>query len=91
MAFAGRRDLFPPETFPSLWERVEEMIRTGSIRAVDEERGLAKRADGVHEWAKQQTDLFSTWTLRSSARPPPFWPLIRASSAAGTAATMPRG
>jgi hypothetical protein len=55
----GRRDLFPPESFPSLWERVEEMIGNGSIRAVDEvERELAKRADGVHEWAKHQTDLF---------------------------------
>lgn len=55
----GQRDLFPPETFPSLWERVAEVIANGSIRAVDEvERELAKRADAVHVWVKQQPDLF---------------------------------
>lgn len=55
----GRRDLLPPETFPSLWERVEDMIGQGRIRAVDEvERELAKRADEVHTWAKKQTELF---------------------------------
>jgi hypothetical protein len=55
----GRRDLLPPETFPSLWSRVEEMIGHGAIRSTDEvERELSKRADEVHTWAKTQTDLF---------------------------------
>jgi hypothetical protein len=32
----GRRDLLPPETFPTLWGRVEGMIEAGSIQSVDE-------------------------------------------------------
>ena len=56
----GRRDLLPPETFPSVWERVEAMIAAGTIRCVDEvERELAKRdGDAVHTWAKGQEGLF---------------------------------
>ncbi|CAM3727834.1 MULTISPECIES: DUF4411 family protein [Isoptericola] len=56
----GRRDLLPPATFPSVWQRVEGMIADGAIRAVDEvERELAKReGDAVHSWAKDQADLF---------------------------------
>lgn len=55
----GRRDLFPPETFPSLWERVEGMILLGEIESVDEVRNeLAKREDEVHTWAKTQEGLF---------------------------------
>lgn len=31
----GRRDLLPPEVFPTLWANIEQMIVVGSIRAVD--------------------------------------------------------
>lgn len=55
----GRRDLLPPETFPSLWTRVEGMIAAGSIQSVDEVlHELAKRDDAVQAWAKTQTMLF---------------------------------
>jgi hypothetical protein len=55
----GRRDLFPPDTFPSLWERVEGAIADGSIRCVDEVgRELAKREDAICAWAKDQPGLF---------------------------------
>lgn len=55
----GRRDMLPPETFPSLWERIEGMINAGSIRAVDEvSRELARREDNVARWAKEQDALF---------------------------------
>lgn len=56
----GRRDLLPPATFPSVWQRVESMVADGSIRCVDEvERELAKRdGDAVHTWARGQEGLF---------------------------------
>jgi len=55
----GRRDLLPPATFPTLWENIEELIGSGSIRCVDLVRDeLAAREDDVHQWAKNQADLF---------------------------------
>lgn len=76
----GHRDLLPPATFPSVWQRVEGMIAGGAIRAVDEvERELAKReGDAVHKWARDQADLFvdldediqtaTSWVLSSHPR-----------------------
>ena len=56
----GRRDLLPPDTFPTLWERIAEMITNGSIRAPDEvDRELSRRDDEVSQWAKAQKDLFA--------------------------------
>lgn len=55
----GRRDLLPPGTFPTLWERVEAMVASGEVRCVDlvlEE--LAAREDQVHQWARTQRELF---------------------------------
>lgn len=56
----GRRDLLPPATFPSVWNRIEDMVSIGLIECVDEVlRELAKRdGDAVHEWAKAQEGLF---------------------------------
>jgi hypothetical protein len=55
----GRRDLLPPETFPTLWGYVEGMIQSGTIRCVEEVlRELSKRDDDAHRWAKGQAGLF---------------------------------
>ncbi|MGH2671007.1 MAG: DUF4411 family protein, partial [bacterium] len=55
----GRRDLLPPEIFPTLWSNIEEMIAAGVIRAVDVVRDeLARRTDEVTAWVKGQTGLF---------------------------------
>jgi hypothetical protein len=55
----GRRDLFPPGTFVTLWSSIESMITNGDIRCVDEVRNeLARRDDAIHDWAKSQPDLF---------------------------------
>lgn len=56
----GRRDLLPPATFPSVWERIETKVADGSIRCIEEvARELAKRdGDSVHTWAKGQEGLF---------------------------------
>jgi hypothetical protein len=55
----GRRDLLPAVTFPTLWENIEEMIRSGAVRSVDtvlEE--LVRRDDDASAWAKRNVDLF---------------------------------
>jgi Domain of unknown function (DUF4411) len=55
----GRRDLLPSGTFPTLWEKIEAMIASGSIRCVDVVADeLAVREDEIHRWAKGQADLF---------------------------------
>ncbi|MCZ4534246.1 DUF4411 family protein [Gordonia terrae] len=55
----GRRDLFRPNVFRGLWERIEGEISYGSIRAVDEvQRELGRRDDDAKRWADAQADLF---------------------------------
>ena len=60
----GRRDLFMPNTFASLWEKIEAMIAIGQIRAVDEvKREIVRKDDDAARWAKAQTGLFVPLTL----------------------------
>ncbi|HEY5852698.1 MAG TPA: DUF4411 family protein [Aldersonia sp.] len=55
----GRRDLFRPNVFRSLWTHIEEAISAGDVRAVDEvQRELARRDDDAKRWADAQPDLF---------------------------------
>lgn len=55
----GRRDLFRPTVFHTLWTLIETAISTGQIRSVDEvQRELARRDDDANKWASAQSDLF---------------------------------
>jgi hypothetical protein len=55
----GRRDIYLPETFGSVWEGIEQMVETGQVRAVDEvKRELSKKSDEAFAWAKSVKDLF---------------------------------
>jgi predicted nucleic acid-binding protein len=55
----GRRDLFRPTVFRTLWEFIENAIAHGEIRSVDEvRRELARRDDDARLWADTQPDLF---------------------------------
>lgn len=55
----GRRDIFMPKTFAALWTRIEGMIATGQVRAVDEVKlEVVKKDDDAAEWAKAQTGFF---------------------------------
>jgi hypothetical protein len=55
----GRRDLFRPTVFQSLWCQIEDAIGDGQIRSVDEvRRELAKRDDDAKRWADAQDGLF---------------------------------
>ncbi len=55
----GRRDLFRPTVFRSLWDRIEERISAGAIRAVDiVKEELSRRDDETYQWAETQAGLF---------------------------------
>jgi predicted nucleic acid-binding protein len=55
----GRRDLFRPTVFHTLWAQIEDAIAAGQIRSVDEvKRELARRDDDAKQWADDQSDLF---------------------------------
>jgi predicted nucleic acid-binding protein len=55
----GRRDLFRPAVFQTLWAQIEDAIVAGQIRSVDEvQRELARRDDDARQWADAQGDLF---------------------------------
>ncbi len=55
----GRRDLLPPEVFPSLWVNIDVMIAEGQIRCVDVvKHELAKKDDAVLKWAGARSKLF---------------------------------
>jgi predicted nucleic acid-binding protein len=55
----GRRDLFRPTVFHTLWAQIEDAIAAGQIRSVDEvRRELARRDDDTRQWADAQGDLF---------------------------------
>ena len=60
----GRRDLFLPSTFSSLWGQIEAMISVGQIRAVDEvKHEIARKDDDAARWAKAQTGLYVPLTV----------------------------
>jgi predicted nucleic acid-binding protein len=55
----GRRDLFRPTVFHTLWAQIEDAIAAGQIRSVDEvQRELGRRDDDAKQWADAQSDLF---------------------------------
>lgn len=55
----GRRDIFIPTTFGAIWTKIEGMIATGQVRAVDEVRiEVTKKDDDSARWAKSQRGLF---------------------------------
>lgn len=55
----GRRDIFIPDTFAAVWTRIEGMIATAQVRAVDEvKREVVKKDDDAARWAKAQRGLF---------------------------------
>ena|SRR5579871_1082688 len=50
---------YPRDVFPTLWEKLEELIGLGRLVAPDEVlRELSKNDDELHEWARLQIGLF---------------------------------
>lgn len=55
----GWRRFYPPDVFPPLWRKLEELIRAGTLRCPDEVREeLKKKDDEVLAWARAQEGFF---------------------------------
>ena len=50
---------YPPDIFPQLWQKLEQLIANGSLIASEEVLfELEKKDDAVLDWAKKQKGLF---------------------------------
>lgn len=50
---------YPPDTFDSLWQRLGELIASGSLRATEEVRfELEKKDDDFLAWTLERPELF---------------------------------
>ena len=51
----GYNRYYPPDVFPTLWEKIESLIKNGDLKATEmvlEE--LKRKKDDAYKWAKQQ-------------------------------------
>ncbi len=52
------RTHYPPEVFPSVWQRLEELIDSGELRASEEVLyELERKDDEVLAWVREREDL----------------------------------
>ena len=50
---------YPPDTFPGLWRKIDDLITAGDLRASEEVlHDLAKKDDEVYAWAKAHREMF---------------------------------
>lgn len=50
---------YPPDLFPSLWERFDDLINSGNIIATEEVFiELERKDDDVHRWALERKKMF---------------------------------
>ena len=52
-------NLYPPDTFSDLWERIDGLIDDGRIISPDEvEKEMARKDDALKSWAKARQQAF---------------------------------
>lgn len=50
---------YPPDIFPGLWRRIEDLIGQGALRATEEVlEELKRKDDDVFKWAKLHMEMF---------------------------------
>ncbi len=50
---------YPPRTFPTVWERLEELVANGLLKAsVEVLHELQKQDDDLYAWCKERTAMF---------------------------------
>ena len=55
----GWRRSYAPDVFPGVWDRLDDLIADGSLRATEEVlTELERKDDEVFTWARQRSDLF---------------------------------
>ncbi len=55
----GWRRYYPPDVFPQVWSKLDELINDGILIATEEVLlELEKKDDEVHKWAKGRSHMF---------------------------------
>lgn len=55
----GWRRHYPPDVFPALWQRLDQLITSSDLAATEEVlRELERKDDEVHEWFKERGGMF---------------------------------
>ncbi len=55
----GRRRYYPPDVFPTVWQRIDQLITRGEVIGTEEVFvELKKQDDEVYEWAEQRRTIF---------------------------------
>ena len=50
---------YPPDVFPALWQRLEQLVATGDLGATEEVlRELERKEDDAYAWAKGHDGMF---------------------------------
>ena len=51
--------MYPPDIFPSLWDKIEGLIQEQILVATEEVlHELERQDDEIYRWARQQTEMF---------------------------------
>lgn len=49
---------YPPDVFPSLWDKLAECVATGALKCSEEVYvELEKKDDGIHDWLKARKEV----------------------------------
>jgi hypothetical protein len=84
----GRRDHYPPDTFPSVRRLIEEAMSDGRVIAPREVyRELTAKDDDCAEWVKERAAVFIDPRRMSSA--PPGWSTACSPGPGGATARTP--
>jgi hypothetical protein len=55
----GWRRTYPPDVFPPLWEKLDDLIKKGDLIATEEVlHELERKDDEVYDWALGRRDMF---------------------------------
>lgn len=55
----GWRRYYPPDVFPQVWSKIDELIDSGVLIATEEVLSeLDKKDDEVYKWAKEHSSMF---------------------------------
>ncbi len=58
-SFTTLHKIYPKDVFPGVWEKVDELIKSGRLISVDEVyQEIDRQDDGLAKWAKSNKDIF---------------------------------
>ena len=65
---------YPPDVFPTLWQRIEELVDAGEIIASEEVYvELAKKDDDLHDWIQARKSMLVRQMKRSNSASLKSW------------------